>query len=184
MGNAHPTKTMDSENYFIELYELAFEAKVELDELVTPISVFTGICSDSISSTDAFLKNIVPFIFSTSIEIEYQSRDFKTWAKLYCGNYELSNVSFVKLALFLSKELETNVSISNPSCPKYHNATEIIISPDGLYQEAYLNDKQEEEGHINILEIYKKEGREENHENNISELIIELKNIEDQENKL
>jgi hypothetical protein len=175
---------VDSKKYFIELYELAFEAKVELDELVTPISVFTGICSESISSKDVFLNNIVPFILSMSIEIEYQSRDFKTWAKLYCGNYELSNASFVKLALFLSQELETSVSISNPFCPKYPNTTEIIISPDGSYQEAYLDDEQGEEGYINILEIYKKEGREENYENNISELIIELENIERHDNKL
>jgi hypothetical protein len=178
VGTAHPNKTVESQNYSIELYELAFEARVELDELATLISVFTGISSDYISSKDIFFNNIAPFILSMSIEIEYQSRDFKTWAKLYCGNYELSNAKFIKLALFLSKELKTDVSIPNPSYPEYPNPTEIIIYPDEFYQEAYLEEKEEEEEYTYVLEIYKKESRKENDEPNILELILELENIE------
>lgn len=169
---------MSSQDYFIEVYEIVFKEKIELDELVTPISVFTGIDFNSISSEDTFLTNIDPSTLSIGIQLEYQSRDFKTWAQLYFGNHELSNASFVKLALFLSKELKTDVSISNPSCLEYPNPTEIIISPDGLYQKAYLKEEEEGEECINILEIYKKEKQEENDENNISELILELENIE------
>ena len=166
---------MNSQDYFIEVYEIVFKSKIELDELVTPISVFTGIDADSISSEDAFLNNIAPSALSIGIQLKYQSQDFKTWAQLYFGNYELSNASFVKLALFLSKELETDISISNPSYPEYPNPTEIIIYPDASYQKAYFN---EEEECINILEIYKKETQGGNDENNISELILELENIE------
>jgi hypothetical protein len=170
--------TVDDQNYFIELYEIVFRARIELNELVNPLSIFTGIYSDSISSEDVFLNNIAPAIMSIGIQLQYQSQDFKTWAQLYCGNYELSNASLVKLALFLSKQLKTDVSISNPSCPEYPNPTEIIISPDGSYQKAYLNEEEEAEEYINVLEIYKKEDREENDKNNISELILELENIE------
>jgi hypothetical protein len=169
---------VNSQKYFIEVYEIVFNAKIELEELVTPISTFTEINSDHISSEDVFLSDIVPSILSVGIRLQYQSRDFKTWAELYFGNHELSNVSFVKLALFLSEQLETDVSISNPSCPEYPNPSEIIISPDGSYQKAYLNEEEEEEEYINVLEIYKKEGREEDDENKISELILKLENIE------
>lgn len=169
---------MNAQNYFIEIYEIAFKTKIELDELVIPISVFTGIDSDSISSEDTFLSNIVPLTLSIGIQLEYQSRDFRTWSQLSFGNHELSNATFVKLALFLSKEFRTDVSISNPSCPEYPNPTEIIIYPDGSYQKAYLNQEEDEKECINILEIYKKESREKNDEHNISELILELENIE------
>jgi hypothetical protein len=173
---------VNSQNYFIEVYEIVFKSKIELDELVTPISVFTGIDSDSISSDNDFLNNITPFTLSIGIQLKYQSRDFRTWSQLYFGNHELSNASFVKLALFLSRELETDVSISNPSYPEYPDPTEIIIYPDGSYQKAYLNEEEEEEC-INILEIYRKENQKGNDKNNISELILELENIEKQCNK-
>ncbi len=169
---------MDSQNYFIELYEIVFKENIELDKLVNLISVFTGIDSDSISSEDAFLSNIVPFNLSICIRLEYQSQDFKTWAELYFGNYELSNASLIELALFLSKELETYVSIPNSSYPEYPNPTEIIIYPDGFYQEAYLEEKEEEGEYTYILAIHKKEGRKENDKPKISELILELENNE------
>jgi hypothetical protein len=170
---------VNSQKYFIEVYEIVFKAKIELDELVTPISIFTRIDSDYISSEDIFLTNIVPSILSIGIRLQYQSRDFKTWAELCFGNHKLSNTNFVELALFLSKELETDVSISNPSHPEYPNPTEIIIYPDGLYQKAYLSEEEEEEEeYINVLEIQKKQDREKNDKNNISELILELENIE------
>ena len=175
---------MDSQNYFIELYEIVFKEKIEFDKLVTPISIFTGINSNYISSENAFLSNISPVNLSIGIQIRYQSQYFKTWAQVYCGNYKLSNASLTKLALLLSKELETDVSISNPFYLEYPNPSEIIICPDGSYCEAYIEEKEEEvEECTCVLETYKKECREGTNKNNISELILELENIEKQENK-
>ena len=153
----------------MEYYDVAFFAKITLDDLLVLISTYTGLGKNQVVSEEEFENILETGKILIGIELTYQYRDFQTWISMTCLNYKFDNLNLVNFGIMMAKALNTEVAIEDPlweGDPQV--SSRIIISPTQTCYKAYFY--QNDEG-ICTMKMYEKEI------NDISQVIQKLESV-------
>jgi hypothetical protein len=150
----------------MEYYDVAFFARITLDNLILLISAYTGVDKDSVVSDEDFEIIIENRKISIGVEVRYQEQDFQTWITMTCLNYKFNNIQLVKFAIMMAKKLNTEVAIEDPLWEgEPQVSSRMIISPAQTYYRAYF---YQDDRCVCTMNSYEKE------RNNTSQVIQKL----------
>jgi hypothetical protein len=149
----------------MEYYDVAFFAKITLDNLFVLISTYTGLDKNQVVSDEEFENILDVGKTLIGIELTYQYRDFQTWITMTCLNYKFDSLNLVKFGIMMAETLNTEVAIEDPlwqGDPQV--SSRMIISPSQTYRKAYFY--QNNEG-VYSMKVYEEE-------NNLLQVIQKL----------
>lgn len=149
----------------MEYYDVAFLAKITLDNLLVLISTYAGLDKNQVLSDEEFENILESGKILIGIELTHQHQDFQTWITMSCLNYKFDSLNLVNFGIMMAKALNTEVAIEDPLWQGDSQvSSRMIISPTQTYRKAYFYQNNE---YVCNMEVYEEE-------NNLLQVIQEL----------